>query len=157
MAAVSAPQAPSALTPPSSSQGGQSWNYSVPTHSEVSINTCPRAVSPLLAFSNPSCLQTSSQSKANDFKGPPLTHTNGHSLGRQNSRTDLSQRRTDTYNSGRSAETGYLAPARVNALTRKDSSISDTGSAPDSLLDLYGPNRSGLNSIDYGDRKPAIG
>lgn len=36
---------------------------------------------------------------------------------------------------------------------RKDSSISDTGSAPDSLLDLYGPNRSGISSIDYGERK----
>lgn len=41
----------------------------------------------------------------------------------------------------------------MNALTRKDSSISETGSAPDSLLDLYGTNRSGINSIDYGDGK----
>jgi hypothetical protein len=36
MAAVSAPQAPSALTPPSSSHGGQSsWNFSVPAQTEV--------------------------------------------------------------------------------------------------------------------------
>lgn len=46
-----------------------------------------------------------------------------------------------------------LAPARVTALNRKDSTISETGSAADSLLDLYGPNRSGISSIDYGDRK----
>lgn len=38
MAAVSAPQAPTSLTPPSSSHGGQqSWNYAVPSQSEVSI------------------------------------------------------------------------------------------------------------------------
>ena len=43
----------------------------------------------------------------------------------------------------------------MNALNRKDSSISETGSAPDSLLDLYGPNRSGINSIDYSDAKQA--
>lgn len=38
-------------------------------------------------------------------------------------------------------------------MTRKDSSISETGSAPDSLLDLYGTNRSGLNNLEYGDGK----
>lgn len=37
MAAVSAPHAPSNLTPPSSSHGGQNWNYSVPAQSEVSF------------------------------------------------------------------------------------------------------------------------
>lgn len=72
---------------------------------------------------------------------------NGNSLSQSNSRTNLSQR-----NNTQSTDSGYLAPARVNALTRKDSSISETGSAPDSLLDLYGTNRSGLNSIDYGER-----
>ncbi|KIN00108.1 hypothetical protein OIDMADRAFT_42108 [Oidiodendron maius Zn] len=53
----------------------------------------------------------------------------------------------------RSTESGYLAPARVNALNRKDSSISESGSAPDSLLDLYGQNHSGVPSMDYGERK----
>lgn len=99
-------------------------------------------------------LQSSPPSKPHDNSKPPSTsQTNGHSLGHQNSRPELSSRRTDTYNSTRSTDSGYLAPARVNALTRKDSSISETGSAPDSLLDLYGPNRSGINSVDYGDRK----
>jgi hypothetical protein len=37
MAAVSAPQAPTALTPPSSSHGtSNTWNYSVPAQTEVS-------------------------------------------------------------------------------------------------------------------------
>lgn len=77
---------------------------------------------------------------------------NGHSLNHQSSRPEL-QKRSDTYNSTRSADSGYLAPSRINTLGRKDSSISETGSAADSLLDLYGPNRSAINSIDYGDRK----
>ncbi|KAG4431338.1 hypothetical protein IFR05_013186 [Cadophora sp. M221] len=130
MAAVSAPQAPTSLTPPSSSHGGQqSWNYAVPSQPE-----------------NPQ--------KLAEYSKPPSTHTNGNALGHQTSRSDLSQRRPD-YNSTRSAESGYLAPARVNALNRKDSSISESGSASDSLLDLYGPNRSGINSVDYSDVKQA--
>ncbi|CZR68436.1 uncharacterized protein PAC_18335 [Phialocephala subalpina] len=129
MAAVSAPQAPTALTPPSSSHGGQnSWNYSVPARTETSPQ------------------------KTNEVNKPPSSHLNGNPLSHSNSRTNLSQR-SNTYNPTQSTDSGYLAPARVNALNRKDSSISETGSAPDSLLDLYGTNRSGLNSIDYGDRK----
>jgi len=80
----------------------------------------------------------------------PPTHINGNSLDHQISRPDLSQKRTDTT---RSNESAYLAPARINALTRQDSSISETGSAPDSLLDLYGPNRSAINSVDLGEMK----
>lgn len=138
MAAVSAPPAPSALTPPSSSHGGQhSWNFSVPAQTETSL-------------SKPNDLTSSSK--------PPLSHsTNGHSLSHSNSRPNLSRRPSDTNNNtGRSQDSSFLAPARVNALTRKDSSISDTGSAPDSLLDLYG-QRSAISSMDYGDRKPANG
>lgn len=88
---------------------------------------------------------------------PPLSHTNGHTLGHQSSRPEAPPKRTDTYGSTRSAESGYLAPARINALGRKDSSISETGSAPDSLLDLYGTNRSNINSVDYGERKISNG
>lgn len=49
-----------------------------------------------------------------------------------------------------------MAPARISALNRKDSNISESGSAPDSLLELYGSNsanRSGINSMDLADRK----
>ncbi|CZS90072.1 uncharacterized protein RAG0_01211 [Rhynchosporium agropyri] len=131
MAAVSAPQASSSLTPPSSSYGGQNlWNYAVPSQSEIS-------------------------QKSAEHSRPPQSHTNGHALGHQTSRTDLTQRRPD-YTSTRSTDSGYLAPARINALNRKDSSTSETGSAPDSLLDLHGEKRSGINNNDYGDRKQAI-
>jgi hypothetical protein len=78
---------------------------------------------------------------------------NGQNLNHQSSRPEL-QKRSNTFESTRSNES-YLVPTRLNALNRKDSSISETGSAPDSLLDLYGGHRSGMNSIDYGDRKPA--
>lgn len=80
----------------------------------------------------------------------PLTQTNGHTLGHQTSRPDLSKKRTDT---NRSTDSGYLAPARVNALNRKDSNISESGSAPDSLLDLYGQNNSTAHSMDHGEKK----
>jgi hypothetical protein len=93
-----------------------------------------------------------------DYSRQPLSPTNGHILGHQSSRPDLSQKRNDTYNSARSGDSGYLAaPARVNALGRKDSSISETGSAPDSLLELYGGSRSRLGSADYGERRPSNG
>jgi hypothetical protein len=62
----------------------------------------------------------------------------------------MASKRVDSFS--QPSTSGHLAPARVNALTRKGSSISDTPSAPDSLLDLYGENRSGMNSVDYGDR-----
>lgn len=51
---------------------------------------------------------------------------------------------------------GYLAPNRVNALGRKESNNSQTGSEADSLLDLYkrqSASRSGDNSMDYGERQ----
>jgi hypothetical protein len=92
-----------------------------------------------------------------DFSSrPPPSHTNGHTLDNQ-SRSDVSQKKGDTYGSGPSLDSGYLAPARVNALARKGSSISETGSAPDSLLDLYGGNRSNINSMDYGERNNSNG
>jgi hypothetical protein len=42
----------------------------------------------------------------------------------------------------------------VNALNRKDSSISESGSAPDSLLDLYGQRD--VHSMDHGERKKEV-
>ncbi|KAG9239268.1 hypothetical protein BJ875DRAFT_345975, partial [Amylocarpus encephaloides] len=131
MAAVSAPQAPSALTPPTSSHdAANSWNYSVPPQMEK----------------NP-------QSKSNDQRKPSISHTNGNSSNHQPSRSETSQKGKE--NVAQSSTSGHLQPARINAITRKDSSISETGSAPDSILDLYGTNRSGVNSVDYGERKVA--
>ena len=77
--------------------------------------------------------------------------TNGHNLGQHSTRPDTSKR-TDTSVSGRSTDLGYLAPARINALDRKDSSISESGSAPDSLLDLYGERKnSNSDTYNYDD------
>ena len=93
-------------------------------------------------------------------RGTVTVQSNGTSY--QSSRPEFSPRRADTFNSSHSSksnqtvEAGYLAPARVSALIRKDSNISDSGSAGDSLLDLYGSNsanRSGMNSMDLGERK----
>lgn len=76
----------------------------------------------------------------------PSARANNH--GHQNSQPDPSQKRPE---STRPADPAYLAPARINALNRKDSSISESGSAPDSLLDLYGTN-TGASSMDHGER-----
>ena len=151
MAAVSAPHVPTALTPPSSSPGaGASWNYSVSPQTEVGLGREQKAG--LNAESNPlSPSQTASHAKMNDYSPrSPVTQANGHALGHSTSRPDLAQKKPETT---RSTESGYLAPARVNALNRKDSSISESGSAPDSPLDLYGQNHSGVPSMDYGERK----
>ncbi|CAG8961439.1 hypothetical protein HYFRA_00013889 [Hymenoscyphus fraxineus] len=126
MAAVSAPQAPSSLTSPTSShEGTSSWNYSVPSQSE---NRPP--------------------SKMSERANPPSSHMNGHVLGHKSSRSDLSQRRGDYANNSQ----GHLIPSRVNELSRKNSSISD-GSAPDSLLDLYGTNKNGMANSDLASGK----
>jgi hypothetical protein len=97
-------------------------------------------------------------------RGNVAAHSNGTSY--QSSRPEFAQKRMETFNSSHSSksnqapEVGYLAPARVSALIRKDSNISDSGSAQDSLLDLYGSNsanRSGINSMDLGERKDVDG
>jgi hypothetical protein len=94
-----------------------------------------------------------SHAKSNDAASsnkPPSSHaTNGHSLNHSNSRSNLLQRQGDNH---KTQDSGYLAPARINALTRKESSHSDTGSAPDSSFDLYG-QRSAINNMDYGERQ----
>ncbi|KAI9866752.1 MAG: hypothetical protein M1813_000694 [Trichoglossum hirsutum] len=98
------------------------------------------------------------------YRQPLSSQTNGASLTNHSSKTDLSERRTDTYNQYHSAKPsvtvdgGHLQPQRLNALGRKDSNVSGVGSEADSVLDMYAsPNRSGVNSIDYGDRKRANG
>jgi hypothetical protein len=98
------------------------------------------------------------------YRQPLSSQTNGASLTNLSSKTDNSERRTDTYDQyhsakpGVTADGGHLQPQRLNALSRKDSNISGVGSEADSVLDMYtSPNRSGVSSIDYGDRKRANG
>lgn len=100
------------------------------------------------------------QETSQDLADSSMTDVNeGTMLGRSSSRPELSSKRMSTYDSTqstRSQQSGdghYLTPARISALNRKDSSISDTGSAPDSLLDLYGGKTSGADSVDSTDAK----
>ncbi|KAG9242967.1 hypothetical protein BJ878DRAFT_543757 [Calycina marina] len=105
----------------------ESWNYSVPSQDENSRmgNYVPQS-SRMIG--------------------------NGTTVQHQTSRPELNAReRTDSHNTRMTD--GYLLSARINDLQRKDSSLSDTGSAPDSLLDLYGNNRSGMNSVDLDEKK----
>ncbi|KAL3425194.1 hypothetical protein PVAG01_04475 [Phlyctema vagabunda] len=136
MAAVSSLHAN--ITPPSSSHGNQSlWNYSVPTQVETPAPS------------------TKNESSYGSARNPLTSQANGNPLAHQTSRPDLLHRRTD--NSSHSSksihpsEQAYLAPARINALNRKDSSVSDSTSTPDSLLDLYG-SKGTMTNGDYGDR-----
>lgn len=75
-------------------------------------------------------------------------------LSHSSSRPDLSQKRMNTFDSTRSSRSYnsgdgyYLAPTRVSALNRKDSNISETGSAPDSVLELYGSRGSAGQTMD---------
>ncbi|KAH8815945.1 hypothetical protein F5884DRAFT_202635 [Xylogone sp. PMI_703] len=132
MAAVAGPHAQTALTPPSSSHGGQnSWDYSVPVLSD----------SP----------QQSKMESDDGDQSSIAPKANGKTSLDSLSRPDLSQRRADTSHSMRAGD--HLAPARVAALGRKDSNISESGSAPDSLLDLYSKDRSGTSSAGPSEAK----
>ncbi|KAF7897059.1 hypothetical protein EAF00_005287 [Botryotinia globosa] len=117
MATISTSQAHTSLTPPSSSHGQDSWNYSVPVEP-----TSPSAVT--------------------DYQNHnrQISQTNGYPL------------RTGTETFGPRLDHNHLAPARANELNRQNSDISDTPSAPDSLLDSYGNNKGG-RSMDSGGKK----
>ncbi|RKF82567.1 hypothetical protein GcM3_023008 [Golovinomyces cichoracearum] len=56
---------------------------------------------------------------------------------------------THSHISMHSTDNVLFPSVQTNASRSKNSSISDTLSATDSLLDLYGPNQSGMYSVDY--------
>ncbi|ELR05292.1 hypothetical protein VC83_08245 [Pseudogymnoascus destructans] len=127
MAAVSAPQATGALTPPTSSDGNASaWDYSVPSGNQQS--TFPRQ-------------QHDETSHAERKQMTP--HPNG------------STRRNDAARQSRSNSVAepVHAPPRLNNLTKKGS-MSGTDSPSDSLVDLYssGPGKSAANGVDHSER-----
>ncbi|OBT53128.1 hypothetical protein VE04_07330 [Pseudogymnoascus sp. 24MN13] len=127
MAAVSAPQATGALTPPTSSDGNASaWDYSVPSRNQQS--TFPRQ-------------QHDETSHAE--RKQMTSHPNG------------STRRNDAAKQSRSnsaAEPAH-APPRLNNINKKGS-MSGTDSPSDSLVDLYssGPAKSAANGVDPNER-----
>ncbi|POS83223.1 hypothetical protein EPUL_006160, partial [Erysiphe pulchra] len=119
MAVVTASQALSALpNPQNSSVDTASWNFSVSAQSE----------------------SHSSESHPEKTYNDTLTH--------RITTPNVLLQHQDTHISMRSSENALLPSARTIAPIRKNSSISDTGSAADSLLDLYGPNQSSVNSMD---------
>ncbi|QSZ30619.1 hypothetical protein DSL72_000176 [Monilinia vaccinii-corymbosi] len=126
MATISTSQAHTSLTPPSSSHGrdSDSWNYSVPANLEP---TSP---------SNIEYYQTHNRQPSRTSSGHAL-HSSTESLGPK-----ATQATHDRHN--------YLTPVGANELNRQNSDISDTHSAPDSLLDLYGNNKGG-QSMDSGE------
>ncbi|KAI9875901.1 MAG: hypothetical protein M1830_007803 [Pleopsidium flavum] len=155
MAAVSAPHTVGALTPPSSLHGEQNtWKRTVPFNYEQSDQHLPKS------HAN---LQIPSQSKQANRQ--PFPHqANGTSRTDKASPLDHSQKHRDTAQPRQAPrpdnipDPGYLAPSRVDALGRKESNNSQTGSEADSLLDLYrrqsaSRSRSGQNSMDYGERR----
>ncbi|KAF7879572.1 hypothetical protein EAF04_000767 [Stromatinia cepivora] len=121
MAMISTTQAHTSLTPPSSSHGQDSWNYSVPAEVEP---TSPSAVADYHNHNR------------------QISQTNGHTL----------HPSTDNFGPHATHDYNHLAPIRANELNRQNSDISDTPSAPDSLLDLYGNNKSG-QSMDSGEKR----
>ncbi|KFY39970.1 hypothetical protein V495_05672 [Pseudogymnoascus sp. VKM F-4514 (FW-929)] len=127
MAAVSAPQATGALTPPTSSDGNSSaWDYSVPTRNQQS--SFPR--------------QQHEETSHSERK-QMTSHPNG------------STRRSDGAKQSRSnsaADSAHPA-ARVNNLNKKGS-MGGTDSPSDSLVDLYssGPGKSATNGVDHSER-----
>ncbi|ESZ96899.1 hypothetical protein SBOR_2693 [Sclerotinia borealis F-4128] len=120
MATISTSQAHTSLTPPSSSHGQDSWNYSVPAQVEP---TSP---------------------SADDFPNHnrQLSQPNGYAL----------RPSTETFGPRTAHDSNHLAPVGANELNRQHSDISDTPSAPDSLLDLYENNKGG-QGMDFGERR----
>ncbi|KFY35287.1 hypothetical protein V494_06052 [Pseudogymnoascus sp. VKM F-4513 (FW-928)] len=125
MAAVSAPQATGALTPPTSSDGTSSaWDYSVPSRNQ---STFPRQQH-----------EDTSQTERKQM----TSHPNG------------SSRRSDSAKQSRSNSTTEPAhaPARLNNLNKKGS-MSGTDSPSDSLVDLYSSGgKNGANGVDHIER-----
>ncbi|KAI9645874.1 hypothetical protein NHQ30_005310 [Ciborinia camelliae] len=121
MATISTSQAHTSLTPPSSSHGEDSWNYSVPAHVEPTSPSTADYYTQQISQPNGYALHSTT-----DSFGPRLTHDHNH-----------------------------LVPVQANELNRQHSDISDTPSAPDSLLGLYG-NKSG-QGMDSGEKKVVNG
>lgn len=123
MSVVTAPQALSVLpNPQNSTVDTTSWNFSVPARSE----------------------------KTAQSHSPDLDQDKNYNetLAHQITKPNVLLQHSDTPFFIRSSESILSPSARTFAPIRKNSSISDTGSAADSLLDLYGPNQSSVNSID---------
>lgn len=123
MAVVTAPQALSALpNPQNSSVDAASWDFLVSAQSEKTTQS------------------HSPESHQERVYNDSLTH--------RITTPNVLLQRQDTHISMRSSENALSPSTRTIVSIRKNSSISDTDSAADSLLDLYSPNQSSVNSMD---------
>ncbi|CAD6499643.1 BgTH12-03753 [Blumeria graminis f. sp. triticale] len=121
MAAASVPHVQSTLSPPLSSHGGTD-------KWEISV--------PI----------QSENSQAPNIE----IHSKKFTPDPQSAKLDVS-RRANTNTLNPHSENELLSSPRLSVLNTKDGNISDTGSATDSLLDLYGLNRGGISSMESGD------
>ncbi|EEP82696.1 predicted protein [Uncinocarpus reesii 1704] len=142
MAETAANNSADALSSPGSVNGSQRpWDQSVP-NGQDSANVFP-------SKSRTSHDSTATYSKYSQRHNTTPHAVNGTSRSRTSSRSGSMH--------GYLHEQGYLAPHRVDTLSRKDHSLSRNGSDAESLLDLYGrdsANRSTSSVMDSVDRKP---
>ncbi|OAX78486.1 hypothetical protein ACJ72_07206 [Emergomyces africanus] len=143
MAEAAATHSVDALPSPSSVNGKeQPWHFSVP----ISQDPQQQNVHASTTVSKP---RTSNDSTATYSKSsqrhnqPPLI--NGTTRSRNSSRSG-----------SRQGDAGYLLPSRVDALGKREPTLSRTGSEVDSLLDLYGresANRSAVSVMESEEKK----
>ncbi|KAI0994700.1 hypothetical protein K3495_g13481 [Podosphaera aphanis] len=134
MAAVSAPQATDVTTSSDSHLGELSaWKFPITAHPEL-----------------PGGSDTSSSENSHSQRAT----LQGLNINPNTTSPEISHRRTEIHNPSTFAENAHLLSTLKYASASKNSSISDSGSgsANDSLLELYGPKRGGMSSIDLGSR-----
>ncbi|KAI9720879.1 MAG: hypothetical protein M1812_002718 [Candelaria pacifica] len=138
------------------SQVSGSWDYSVPVNHEQND----------LFFNPKHYVDDSSTAQLDRAQRQPLAHQkNGSSLTHSSSRRELAQPQHQQHQfaepyplskPNNATDKGLLPPPRLQTFGRQDSSISESKSEADSLLDLYSSksaNRSGVNSMDLGERR----
>ncbi|QSS52595.1 hypothetical protein I7I53_08287 [Histoplasma capsulatum var. duboisii H88] len=141
MAEAAATHSVDALPSPSSVNGKeqQPWDFSVP----ISQDSQPQNAH---SFSKP---RTSNDSTATYSKSSP--RHNQPALVNGASRSGNSSR-----SGSRQGDAGYLLPNRVDALGKREPTLSRTGSEVDSLLDLYGresANRSAVSVMESEEKR----
>ncbi|PGH17766.1 hypothetical protein AJ79_00907 [Helicocarpus griseus UAMH5409] len=140
MAEAAATHSVDALPSPSSVNGKElPWDFSVPIGQDQQNAHASTANKP--RTSNDS---TATFSKSSQRHNQPPT-VNGNTRSRNSSRSG-----------SRHGDPGHLLPNRVDALGKRESSLSRTGSEADSLLDLYGrdsANRSAVSVMESGEKK----
>ncbi|EQL37315.1 hypothetical protein RJZ56_005572 [Blastomyces dermatitidis] len=142
MAEAAATHSVDALPSPSSVNGKeQPWDFSVPISQDPQQQNAHVSTASKPRTSNDSTATYSRSSQRHNQ--PPLV--NGTTRSRNSSRSG-----------SRQGDTGYLLHSRVDALGKREPTLSRTGSEVDSLLDLYGrdsANRSAVSVMESEEKK----